>query len=141
MRPGIILLSGLLFFAGCNKDKVNKEGTKSPTQLLTGQQWLLSKAGFDDNNNGVVDDDENILAECQKDDTYIFNGTGTGSIQDNGVTCAPPSASDFSWKFLNNEKELQINFQKYFVFRLNENELMLSPDLPLGTSFILAYRH
>ena len=143
MRTGIILLTGLMFFISCRNDNVNEEPQqKSPAQLLTQKQWLLTKAGFDDNNNGVVDDGENIIDNCQKDNVYLFNGTGSGSITDNGETCAPPTApSEFSWKFLNENKELEISFQKYFIKQLNENDLIISPDLPLNRTFILAYRH
>ena len=143
MRTGVILLTGLMFFISCSKDNdVNKEQPKSPAQLLTQKQWLLTRAGFNDNNNGLVDDGENIIDACQKDNIYTFSNTGSGSIIDNGEVCAPPTPpSEFSWKFLNGDKEVEIGFQKYFIKRLNENELMISPDLPLNGTFIVAYRH
>ena len=141
MRTGVVLLTGLIFFVSCSKDTVNEEVKKSPAQLLTQQQWLLTKAGFDANNNGLVDAGEDILDVCQKDNIYTFSTTGVGSITDNGVTCGPPNAPDFSWKFLNDDKELQISFQKYFIRKLNETDLVISPDLPLDQPFILTYRH
>ena len=141
MRTGIILLSGLMFFMSCSKDTVNEEEKKSPAQLLTQKQWLLTKAGFDANNNGLVDEGEDILDVCQRDNIYTFNVTGNGLITDNGVTCAPSGPLDFSWKFLNADKELQISFQKYFLKKLSENELVISPDLPLNGTFILSFRH
>ena len=152
MRTVIILLTGLMFFISCSKENVKEDeqellaqkspGQKSPTQLLTKKPWLLTKAGFDDNNNGLVDDEENIIDVCQQDNIYTFNNSGSGSITDNGVTCSPPQPpSNFSWKLLNGNRVLEFNLQKYFIERLDEDELILSPDLPLDQPFIFTYRH
>lgn len=140
MRIGI-LISGLILFISCSKDNVNEDEKKSAAQLLTQQQWIISKAGFDDNNNGLVDAGEDILADCQRDDIYVFNSTGSGALKDNTIKCDPPTNPDFTWKFLNQNKELQISFQRYFIVKLNENELVISPDLPLDGTFLLSYKH
>jgi hypothetical protein len=141
MRITGILLSGLILFISCSKDNDGPAQPKTPAQLLTQKQWVLQTAGFDDNNNGVVDPQENILDECQKGNIYTFNSTGSGSIQDVGSTCAPPNPPDFAWSLTNQDKKLTISFQEYSIFKLSEAELIISPDLPLDGKFIMAYGH
>ena len=114
---------------------------KSPKVLLTQKVWFPASAGFDENNNGLVDKGEDILAYCQKDNVYEFYVNGHGFISDEGAICDPPTFPDFSWKFLSDNASLEIGFQKYFILRLIETELVLSPDLPFDSKFILVYRH
>jgi hypothetical protein len=141
MRITGILLSGLIFLMSCSKDNDNIAGKKTPAQLLTQQQWLLLTAGFDDNKNGVVDGQENILDECQKGNIYTFNIAGSGTIHDIAAACTPTIIPDFSWSFSQEDKKLKISFLEYSVFRLNESELIISPDLPLDRTFIMTYGH
>jgi hypothetical protein len=132
----------LAMITGCKKYNDNKAGDKkSPTELLTQKIWKITSAGFDDNNNGVLDPTENTIESCQQDNTYIFNPSGTGAVFDNAITCGNPVNSNFSWKFLNNEKEMELELQRLFILRLNENEMILNPDLPLTVKYMLVYGH
>jgi hypothetical protein len=132
----------LVLLMSCEKDRDNADEKKTATQLLTKKEWILTGAGFDDNNNGVLDPSENTIQDCQKDNSYIFKPTGTGSLHDNALSCGVPVNNNFNWRFLNNETQIEIVTEKLFVFRLNENEMILSPDLPnLTVDYILTYRH
>src|SRR5215510_14229227 len=89
MRIGWFIIVAL-FFAGCKKNKADAPANKSVSQLLTEKPWMISVAGFDDNDNGIIDPSENFVPDCGKDDTFTFNSDGTGSVQDNTTTCTPP---------------------------------------------------
>jgi len=141
MRIVLLILPVLVLVCSCSKDSKPEGIKRSPAELLTQKQWLLTTAGFDDNGNGLVDNGEDILSACQKDDIYTFNIQGHGSINDQGLRCDPPSFPDFSWKFLGDDASLEIGFQKYFIVRLTETELALSPDLPFDSKFVMVYRH
>jgi hypothetical protein len=95
MCTGIILLTGLMFFISCSKDNVNeKPQQKSPAQLLTQKQWLLTRAGFDDNNNGVVDDGlSSLMLQPEQLITYgQVHLVGLYTLEADRFTCGGISA-------------------------------------------------
>lgn len=131
----------LILIVSCKKERTDQDKTKSVTELLTQKEWILVSHGFDDNNNNLVDDVENITKDCEKDNSYIFNIAGTGSVFDNALVCGGPVKSDFQWTLLS-DTMVEIGFEKFSILQLNETELVFSPDLPWLTSkYILVYKH
>jgi hypothetical protein len=142
MYTKFVLVIMLAILAGCKKDDNNVDKEKTATELLTQKEWIIAGAGFDDNNNGVLDPVENTLQDCQKDNSYKFNANGTGMALDNAVNCGVPINNNFNWRFINNETGLEISAQPSFILKLNETELIFNPDLPgLTVKLILMYRH
>jgi hypothetical protein len=138
----IALIGLFLLMTACKKEAENIEDEKTPAQLLTQREWVLAAHGFDDNNNSAIDDWENIIEECQKDNTYVFNISGTGSAFDNSLSCGDPVNHNFVWQLLSNGSRIEIGHQPYVVLKLNEQELVLSPEIPgTGVKYILKYRH
>ncbi|HEY6503504.1 MAG TPA: hypothetical protein VIZ28_05960 [Chitinophagaceae bacterium] len=136
------LLGILVLLAGCQKDKEGMDEEKTAAQLLTQKEWVLAATGFDHNMNGVLDPDENIIEDCQKDNSYVFHISGTGSSLDNTISCGGPAIADFNWQLLNNDSDLEIEFERIHILRLNENEMMLSPAASWQTAkFMMVYRH
>lgn len=128
--------------ASCKKDKQEGTSLPSPADLLTRETWILTGHGFDDNNNHILDPGENVIQDCQKDNTYIFNSNGRGIYADNALVCGQNMNNDFSWELKNENKELEIDFEPLFVLRLNEEELVLNPVIPgLAVNYLLTYKH
>ena len=141
MNWKILLACSFIFFFGCSKEDDTVDKKRSAT-LLTQQEWILTGAGFDDNDNGVLDPNENAIQECQKDNSYVFREAGTGSALDNAIPCGNPVNSNFQWSFVENATRLKIAGENSFIYRLSEEELILGPELPgLAVRFILTYRH
>jgi len=140
MKRKLISIATVALLFACNKyDSIVGE-TKPVNELLTEKPWQIVGAGFDNNNNGIVDISENQLTDCQKDNTYLFHQPGTGSIFDNAVDCTLSGNLNFEWKLLNDGKEIEINLQKFFIVRITEHELLLRTDAPqLTEEFLLAY--
>lgn len=138
-----LVIAGLFsMIVSCKKENDKIAGQKSVTELLTQKEWILTAAGFDDNKNGVLDDMENSIQDCQEDNSYTFNIGGTGAALDNAVSCGTPVNNNFDWKLLHNDTKLEIESEPMFILRLNENELILSPDTPwLTVNFVMVYRH
>ena len=143
MKAIFILTAGLIVLAGCRKDKDEAPpAKKTNTQLLTQKQWILSAAGFDDNKNGNVDETENTLTECQRDNIYTFNANGTGNISDNILVCNEHVNATFSWKLLNNDQEIEINSQPYVILHITEDNLLMAYRVPwLTVDFLVGYHH
>jgi hypothetical protein len=138
----LILAFIILMSLGCKKDKDPVVADKSVTELLTQKTWILAAAGFDDNKNDVLDDNENTIQDCQKDNSFLFNPNGTGQSSDNQLLCSGVEDSQFSWSLINSDTELLLEGERIFVKRLNENEMILSPNLPgLTVSFFMIYKH
>ena len=130
----------LWMIAACKKEKETVE--KSPVQLLTVKEWTLFSVGFDDNNNGVIDINEEMIKDCQRDNTIKFNSDGRGQFLDKGISCGGPMESSFGWKFINNHTGIEIEASFVSVLKLDENEFIYTPELDgVTTKFIIRYRH
>ena len=101
MASQLICIMFFTLFISCQKQNIND--LKSPVLIITGQPWLLWGYGYDENNNGIIDDFEDKIKECEKDNTYYFNKDGTGLYLDNEISCGNGiDESAFQWKLTNN---------------------------------------
>lgn len=119
------LLTTLLFItilSGCKKETHEPQVAK-PKDLLTDGKWLLVRFGYDDDNSGAIEDYENLVLDCQKDNTIQYFTDGRGQSLDNQDVCQSPSGSEFEWKFVDNEKAIEILFQRYDLQKLTRSEL------------------
>lgn len=118
-------LSVFIILIGCQEDNV----VSSPIELLTSKVWKLEAYGTDLNMNNNLDVEEDVIMECQKDNTYAFFSDGTGHYSDNISICGDEDESIFNWKFLHDNTSLEIAFEQFSVMRLTEQELVLRHDL------------
>lgn len=140
MKKSFLITAILAVCTACDKETVIPD--KSVDELLTQKEWVLKGYGFDSNSNNILDTSENVIENCQEDNSYVFRNDGTGSAFDNAVTCAAPVNSNFEWELLSNDTELAIEFEKLSIMKLNEQEMLLTPKLPgMTLKFLLAYRH
>lgn len=119
------LLTTLLFitiFSSCKKETHEPQVAK-PKDLLTEGKWLLVRFGYDDDNSGALEDNENLITECQKDNTTQYFTDGRGQSRDNQDVCQSPAESEFEWKFVDNEKAIEILSQRYELEKLTSTEL------------------
>lgn len=136
----LCVLAILCLAAACKKEKNDHKEPESATDLLTKKEWIMSGHGFDDNNNDTLDSWENIIQDCQKDNSYVFKKDGTGAYADNALVCGTNDNNDFDWKLVNDE-ELEIDFERLFILGLKENVLVLNPDIPgLAVKYLLVYK-
>lgn len=141
MKKWICLLA-IVAMASCNKDEQESLSPKTPEELLTRQEWFILTAGFDDNGNGIVDQTENTVQDCQKDNTITYNLNGTGISRDNQLICGGPPTTTFTWRLLNNNTELEVSSQLMKILSITETNLALRALLPsIPTPFIITYRH
>jgi hypothetical protein len=108
--------------SGCKKETHEPQVGK-PIDLLTDGKWLLVSFGYDFDNSGALEDPENLIEDCQKDNTNQYFADGRGQVRDNQATCQSPAESNFEWKFVDNEKAVEIHFQRYELVKLTNTEL------------------
>jgi hypothetical protein len=137
------LLSTLLLITitfGCKKEKHQPE-EKKPLDLLTDGKWLLKSFGYDYDNSGQLDDNENLLEACYADNTTQYFTDGSGETLENQTTCQNSGDSEFEWKFIDDEKAIEILFQRYELITLTEKDLRFKLQIPgLTVAAFLSYK-
>jgi hypothetical protein len=112
-----------IIFVSCSKEDIAT--TKSQTELLTQKSWKFEMYGLDENNNGIIEQSENGMLDCEADDLYTFNANGTGVYAGGALQCSAgePPTIDFGWTFSNNGTELAIFAAPEKINKLDENVL------------------
>ncbi len=126
-----LLLLAATTFTACKKDK-----DKSRTDLLTEKEWLYVANGRDDNNDGILQEDEKNLEDCEVDDSFKWNADGTVESRDNTIRCGSGDATDiFTWKFQNNETEVVLSSGRLIKIKtLTETTLEITSEELDGSS-------
>ncbi|HRO69397.1 MAG TPA: lipocalin family protein [Chitinophagaceae bacterium] len=132
-----------LVLAACDKDN---DESKSPTILLTQKNWILKSVGIDDNKNGIIEAEEEMIRECDVDNSYSFFVNGTGLFEEGELDCGTGiNELPFTWKFKEGTSQIEFNVNTFKILRLSENELVLNHFLDIGNgnklSFITSFRH
>ncbi len=122
------LLSALLFITltiGCKKETHQPQPPEppQPVNLLTSGKWLLISYGWDDDLSGDIEANEELIRDCEKDNTTEYFKAGNGKTHDNQVSCNYPSESEFEWKLIDNDKAIEISSQRLDIQTLTKDEL------------------
>jgi hypothetical protein len=133
------IAGAVALFLSCGKEKMILPVEKPAAKLLSQKEWILTGYGFDNNNNDKLDEDENLIRDCQKDNSYRFSISGIGTSHDNAICCAEPAESQFSWRLLNDDTQLEIQSELIHILLLDENDLVLNPGL--APKLLMVYRH
>jgi hypothetical protein len=137
----LLYASTLIAISSCTKNN-EKSPTLSSAELLTAKPWKLLSYGFDDNKNGLVDNNENAIKECEADNTYIFNKDGSGVVQENSKICSGSDPShSFIWALKNNDKVLDFYFGTANIEKLSTDSLYITDPNPDPVKLLLIYGH
>ena len=142
-----VFLTGLLsILLSCKKENDNGSGGRTATELLTLKPWILSSHGFDDNRNDKIDDTEESIEDCQKDNITHFYRDGTGLSDDHTISCGTGIDKDaFTWVLTHAETRIDFLYDSLKILRLTERELVLCKELVFSNNdtikFIVTYKH
>ena len=102
----------------------------SSIALLTQNEWILEGYGYDINDNGKIDEQEESSNDCERDNTCVFFVNGSGLFSDNDLPCGNGiSEHAFSWRLNKNETQLDMGFQTIAILRLNDHELVMYKNI------------
>lgn len=106
----------------CNKQV---EIINQKTALLIHKSWKFEKYGLDENNNGMIEETENIMLACESDDTYTFFANGGGFYEGGALPCSQGETPiiNFTWRFENNATELAVFAAPEKINQLDEKIL------------------
>jgi hypothetical protein len=124
INPKFIVISffSFILFISCSKES---DPLDRNTSLLTQNAWKFERYGLDENNNGVIEDTENGMLDCEADDIFTFNVNGTGVFAGGTIPCSmgEPATISFNWSFSNNGTELAIFAAPEKINKLDESIL------------------
>lgn len=142
--PKQVLLCLVLcvLFSSCVKEDVSRN-----TGFLIQHSWRFEAYGPDENNNGIIEEAENIMLPCEEDDRFTFMVSGSGFFERYKTSCSvgEPDIINFTWSFHNNETELAIFAAPEKISQLDDNILevyyMDINSLGEPVKFIRRFRH
>jgi len=105
-----------------NKDK---DVLNCNTALLIEKSWKFAIYGLDEYNNGVIEETENNILDCESDDVYTFYANGGGVLKGGTNPCGMGETPviNFNWRLENNCTELAILAAPKKINQLDENIL------------------
>ena len=118
----IISIFSTIICVSCKKetDVLNQN-----TALLIDKSWKFEIYGLDENNNGIIEEAENNMLDCEADDVYTFYANGGGVFKGGTIPCSMGETPviNFNWRFENNSTELAIFAAPEKINLLDENIL------------------
>ena len=129
VRFFLLIVSVIITLFGCKKDN-NQNLSPDVASLLTNKPWKLLSYGHDNNKNGTIDNNEEEIRDCDKDNTYIFDKNGSGVVMENEKICdGNEQAGQFTWSLINNDTELDFFYGKARIAKLSKDSLIITnPD-------------
>lgn len=138
----LFVLPASLFLVACHQNGSSGRNLK----MLTSSPWKYEKAGFGSDDDGVFDALDPRIAGCEKDNTIVFRGDGTGALLEGTIKCklSDPDSLPFMWAFQNNDSSIYFQHQYYKVQLLSDNRFEIYADQNLGgvnTRYTIVFKH
>jgi len=142
----MILTGFICILLSCKKENNIRSEGRTATELLTLKPWILGSHGFDDNGNDKIDDSEESIEDCQKDNITSFYRDGTGLFDDNSISCGTGIDKEaFTWAFTHAETGIDFRYDTVKILRLTDRELVLCKEFAFSNNdplkFIITYKH
>jgi hypothetical protein len=133
MQKKLLLLFVPLCFCAMILGGCKKSSPITNTTLITKDKWKFSAAAV-----AGVGDVTNQIPVCYRDNITTFFSDGSGTIDEGGNVCSPPTTGIFSWSFQSNETILSMTNNlipggtgTFNIVTLNETTLELSQETSL----------
>ena len=148
--PCLMTLALSIAWASCSKN--NSNNNNNNVTLLTKSTWKFDTAGVDLDKDGNIDQEDNSLEPCFKDNTYVFNKDSTVVMDEGATKCdaGDPQTSTYSWTLTNgNPPVLKSDVDPILatglkVFKLTDTRMTVYKDTSyMGVSFwyVLSLKH
>ena len=136
----MLWIAGAVVIQACEKNGPGNNSTAA--EILTAKPWKLISYGFDSNNNGMVDPNEEAIRDCEKDNTYTFNIDGSGVVSENSMICNGNSPTNhFTWALTRNDTVLDFLFANAAIVKLSADSLHIADLSSSQEKLLLVYAH
>jgi len=144
MKIRSFILGALTVIAifSCKKDRKQTQDEAGASEMLTAKPWKLLSYGNDDNKDGVVNNNEELIRDCEKDNTAIFNIEGSGMVMENVKICeGHEGTSPFKWSLTNNNTMLDFQYGIAAIVKLSKDSLIITDTGSGAIKLIVKYSH
>jgi len=144
MKITSFILSALTVIAlfSCKKDRKQPQDLAGATEMLATKPWKLLSYGYDENKDGIVNNNEESIRDCEKDNTAIFNIEGSGMVMENVKICeGHEETSPFKWSLTNNNTELDFQYGIASIVKLSRDSLIITDTGSGATKLVVKYSH
>lgn len=141
-----LALAGLTSLSSCKQSDTPPPPTKM--ELMTRMPWFFQSATA-----SGTDVSSTPQLACFKDNTNTFATSGSFTITEGAIVCAPSTAGNFTWSFMTNETELNLSAPlfpggsgTFTIVSLTTDNLVLSqnvtiPPSPTAIPVTFTFRH
>ena len=142
IRYYLACVTAIIAIASCKKNENRNPLPPSAEEMLIEKPWKLISYGYDYNRNGMIEINEELIKDCDKDNTYLFNKDRSGIISENSKICdGNDPISQFDWALTDNDAVLDFYFGKAYILKLSNESLWISDSNSDQVKFILVYGH
>lgn len=137
MIPGLLVV--FMIFSGQPEKEM---AVRSRMELLVQKEWILAGYGYDKNGNGILEEGEDAILDCEKDNSCIFRRNGIASQFDNYFSCGDGVGEfHFPWRLVNNETAIDFLYSRAEIIRLTDHELVICEKGERSPCFLTFFRH
>jgi hypothetical protein len=141
IKSFIVCILTILSLFSCKKDR-KQQDVPGAEALLAEKPWKLLSYGYDDNRDGLVNDNEESIKDCEKDNTAIFNIGGTGIVIENTRICeGHEKTSPFLWSLTTNNTVLDFQYGIAAIVKLTKDSLIITDTGSGSTKLVVIYSH
>jgi hypothetical protein len=125
----------LLFLAttsllACQPAEKVRSHSYNEAMMLTTNDWELIGYGYDVNQNGLLDSNEDRITNEEKGMIYVFGKNNKGYVfESSRVLTNAYAPKEFEWAFVENINAIDFMFSTVPILTLNKQWLILGGDL------------
>jgi hypothetical protein len=138
----LFYIAAIITVFSCKKDRYQQPAPPGVAQLLTAKPWKLLSYGYDNNNNGRVDSQEEAIRDCEKDNVSVFTVDGSGVVNENAAICdGYEKESRFTWSLTNNDSVIDFNYGIAFIDSISKDRLIITQTISEPVKLLIIYGH
>jgi hypothetical protein len=142
IKSFIVCALATITLFSCKKDRKQNQDIPGAEALLAEKPWKLLSYGYDDNRDGLVNDNEESIKDCEKDNIAIFNIGGTGMVIENTRICeGHEKTSPFTWSLTTNNTVLDFQYGIAAIVKLTKDSLIITDTGSGSTKLVVIYSH
>src|SRR5258706_14067985 len=142
VKFSLFYVAAIITVFSCKKDRYQQPDSPGTAQLLTAKPWKLLSYGYDNNNNGRIDSEEEEIRDCEKDNVSVFNVGGWGVVNENATICdGYEKESRFTWSLTNNDSVIDFNYGIAFIDTISKDQLIITQTISEPVKLIIIYGH
>lgn len=142
VKFGLLYVTAMITIFSCKKGASQHSPSPDSAAILTESPWKLLSYGYDSNMNGLIDDNEETIKNCEEDNTYVFYTGGSGIVSENEIVCdGNEQSTGFNWALKTNNTELDFIDGTAFIVKLTKESFIITNSEAEPVRLLFIYGH